>query len=83
MGGQLSSVLTLLILFPKLRLPVPCLFFYVIDMFSTQFCSSAGSDDCQVKQLKQELKLLVLASRASGTSENCLRAFNMQMGRVR
>ena len=50
--GQLSSVLTLLILFPKLRLPVPCLFFYVRDMFSTQFCSSAGSDDCQVKQLK-------------------------------
>lgn len=33
-GGQLSSVLTLLILFPKLRLPVPCLFFYVIAMFS-------------------------------------------------
>lgn len=44
---------------------------------------TVGSDDCQVKQLKQELKLSVLASRASGTSENCLRAFNMQMGRVR
>lgn len=52
-------------------------------MFSTQFCSSAGSYDCEVKQLRQELKLSLLASRASGTSENCLRAFNMQMDRVR
>ena len=44
-------------------------------MFSSRFCFSAGSDDCQVKQLKQELKLSVHASRASRTSETCLRAF--------
>lgn len=67
-------------------------FFHAASLF-VRYCLSealggfnvyaVGSDDCQVKQLKQELKLLVLASRASETSENCLRAFNMQMGRVR
>lgn len=51
-----------------------------LDVFNVY---TVGSDDCQVKQLKQELKLSVLASKASGTWENCLRAFNMQMGRVR
>lgn len=56
--------------------PVPTLFFYVIDIFSSGFGSSVSSDDCQVNQLKQKLKLTVFALRASGTSENYLTAFN-------
>ena len=64
------------IVFRFVCFPVPSLFFYVIDIFSSGFWSSVSSDDCQVNQLKQKLKLTVLASRASGTSENYLRAFN-------
>ena len=46
------------------------------DVFSSRFWSSGSSDDCHVNHLKQRIKLVVLASRASGTSENYLRAFN-------
>ena len=56
--------------------PVPTLFFYVIDIFSSGFGSFVSSDDFQVHQLKQKLKLTVFAMRASGTSENYLTAFN-------
>ena len=56
--------------------PVPTSFFYVIDIFSSGLGSSVSSDDSQVNQLKQKLKLTVFALRASGTSENYLTAFN-------
>lgn len=64
------------IIFRFVCFPVPTLFFYVIDIFSSGFGSSVSSDDCQVNQLKQKLKLTVFALRASGTSENYLTAFN-------
>ena len=40
------------------------------------FWYSENFDDFQVNQLKLKLKLTALASRASRTSENYLRAFN-------
>ena len=43
------------------------------DVFSSRFWSFGSSDDCHVNHLKQRIKLVVLASRASGTSENYLR----------
>ena len=55
--------------------PVTILFFYFTDILSSGFWSSVSSYNCQVSQLKQKLKLTVLTSRASGTSENYLRAF--------
>ena len=64
------------IVFSFVCFPVSTLFFYVIDIFSSGFGSSLSSDDCQVNQLKQKLKLTVFALRASGTSENYLTAFN-------
>ena len=64
------------IVFRFVCFPVPTLFFYVIDIFSSGFGSSVSSDDCQVNQLKQKLKLTVFTLRASGTSENYLTAFN-------
>ena len=48
----------------------------VLDIFSPRIWSSGSSDDSQVNQLNQKLKLTMLASRASGTSEHYLRAFN-------
>lgn len=55
-----------------------CSYFILLchRIFSSGFWSSVSSDDCQVNQLKQKLKLTLFASRASGTSENYLTPFN-------
>ena len=47
-----------------------------IDILSSVFWSSAAQNSKRVDQLMENLKSTVLASRASGTSENYLRAFN-------
>lgn len=51
-----------------------CSYFILLcyRIFSSGFWSSVSSDDCQVNQLKQKLKLTLFASRASGKSENYL-----------
>lgn len=59
-----------------------CSYFILLcyRIFSSGFWSSVSSDDCQVNQLKQKLKLTLFASRASGKSENYLTTSTM--GRV-
>lgn len=72
--GQPSRVLTLLNSFRLITCSYVTLLCYRYLLL--WFLVSAGSDDCQVNQLKQKLSLTVLASGASGTSEKYLRAFH-------
>ena len=60
----------------SLRMFSCCYFILLCYRISSGFWSSVSSDDCQVNQLKQKLKLTLFASRASGISENYLAAFN-------
>ena len=50
--------------------------FLSLDIFNYVFWSSEAQNSARVVQLMENLKSTVLASKASGTSENYLRAFN-------
>ena len=47
-----------------------CSYFIIFRYLLVLFFGTQKTDDSQVNQLKQKFKLTVLASRASGTSEN-------------
>ena len=51
-------------------------FFLSLDIFTSVFWSSEAQNSPRVDQLMENLKSTVLASRASGTFANYLRAFN-------
>ena len=51
-------------------------FLFILDIFNSGFWTSESQDVVRVNQLRENLKSTVLASKASGTTENYLRAFN-------
>lgn len=57
-------------------LPVSLISFLSLDIFTSVFWSSEAQNSPRVDQLMENLKSTVLASRASGTFANYLRAFN-------